>query len=304
MEQNVNWRPVMNTRWIVLGAFVAMAGCGGVETGSSTGTLSLEEVEGGVRGSFVDASEADLGRVDFSSRFVERGVLEVVLDFHGMSVTQLVDYEGGIMELDGFASENAEDTQMLVDDHELLLQLARALEPHTAESEQIAKLRDFASWYSEFPMGMEMQWLGQLREERGAYSICGYINTYTAGTHDGWFESNWSDKTTIDRCFISWDGACRGIANEDTQGTLFGSTSSMSCPSGEPDHSTSLEYARGDCLGQCGSGCGGSIYTWSCLDHDDCNRFGHSWAASAPGGHCADEFTNAGIEMVSEPSCG
>lgn len=297
----------MITRMMVALAVGTMAvGCGGGEPGpgSATGALTIEATDDGVRGSFVDDSERDLGRVDFTSRYVDRGVLEIVLEFHGMMITQLLDLESGVMELDGFAADNAEDTQMMVDDHALLLALSHAIDGLGADiDEPAAQVRDFASWYSEFPSGMDMQWLSLLPETRGASSLCWAINTYQGGTHDGWLESNWSDKTTIDGVWISRDGSCNAYTSDDNQGTWWYS-GSWSCLGSEPNHSTSMENAYGDCFARCGSGCGGgNDFTYSCLDHDVCNRFGHSWAASLPGGHCADEFASAGAEMVSEPDC-
>ena len=289
---------------VLLGIMVA--GCaGGTSSTSSAGELSVQESEGQVTGYFIDHSEADLGRIDFTSRFVAEHQIETVLRFHGMAITQLADLDAGVVEFDGFA-ETGGSTQMTLEDHALLTAFTHALDATPSLSEPAARARNFASWWSEFPAGMEMQWQGQAPETRGANSLCGSINSYRWTTHDGWFESYGGDSQTLDGAYISWDGPCRaGDNGVDAQTSWWYVNGAWSCPTSEPNHSSSIEYEFGECTGQCGSGCGGryQVYSTNCAEHDVCNRFGHSWSASIPGGHCADEFAAAGSDTIFEPNC-
>lgn len=313
----------MTKRAMMLSVTVLLAvGCGTQGTSSTTGSLTLEESAGRATGSFTDTSAADLGRVDFTSHFVDTNQLEVELRFHGMVVSELVDFTRGVVEFDGYAADGSE-TQMLEDDHQLLLEFAHALDrlgDHV--SDPVARARDFASQWSEFPMSMGMQFQSQMPVVRGAASLCGYVNSYVRGTHDCWATNgdcpdghwylayadkgcvNGNDASTIDYTYMSMHAGCSGGTGVDDQTTWFWNGNAWTCPGSEPDHDMNIEYAYGDCFGRCGSGCGsGHVFSVNCLNHDVCNRFGHSWASSIPGGGCADEFADAAIEEVAEPNC-
>jgi hypothetical protein len=281
-------------------AIILLAACAETEAPPEAGQpgLVLESSERGVSGSF----ENELGRIDFASTFVADQVLEIEFRFNDMIVTADIDYVAGIVEADGYAS-NGEATQMLDDDRALLTAFEASLEAPDA-SEPLVRLRSMAGILGEFPTEMDLKYQRILNTDRGAYSTCGYLNQYIGGTHDGWGESNWADNTTIDGAYNGPAGACNvGNSDSNIQTTWFWNGSAWTCPV-EPSHSTSIEYAYGDCFGRCGGGCGsGHVYSYSCLDHDVCNRFGHSWSASVPPGHCSDEFANAGAESLSEPNC-
>lgn len=283
-----------------VGVLVLGASCLGGEEVGGPGALSLDERPAGVTGSFQD----DSGVVAFRSERVREDLVEIEIELPGMLLWFLVDQGGGVVEVDGYGAERGEDRQMSPADRMLLRGLSRALdELGPGVRPEIALLRDLASHWSQFPSGMEMQQAIFLPEERGAASLCGRLNSYVRGTHDGWWEFNWSDRTTLDGVYVSMHGPCRAIEDEDTQGTRWWS-GSWQCLEAEPQHSTTIEHAYGDCFGRCGAGCGaGSVFSWGCVDHDVCNRFGHTWTASVPGGHCADEFAVAAAELVSEPHC-
>ena len=298
--------------FLSLGVLLAV-GCGTEGTSSTNNGLTLEESSGRASGSFIDHSPADLGRVDFTSHMVDTNVLEVVLRFHGMVVSELVDFDRGVIEFDGYAADGS-DTQMLVDDHALLLAFAHALDrlgDHV--SEPVARARNFASHWSEFPMTLGMQFQSQMPLVRGAASLCAYVNSYVRGTHDCWYSgsgcswtgcNNGDNGSTINNTYMSMHGSCSGRTGVDDQTSWFWNGNAWTCPSSEPNHSTTIEYAYGDCMGRCGSGCGSDhTFTVNCLAHDVCNRFGHSWASSVPPGGCADEFTDAAAEDLTEPSC-
>jgi hypothetical protein len=281
----------------VLGVVLLIAACADSAEDSADG-LTLERTEQGVSGRFEHA----LGTVEFKSQMVRDQVLEIEYRFNGMAVTMTADYATGILEADGFSADG-QDTQILQADRDLMNAFAAAIEIDDKTFDPLVRLQSMANMLGDFPTGKDLKFQLMLNTDRGSASLCWALNTYQAGTHDGWFESNWSDKTTIDYVYVSWNGPCRaGSSDSDAQTTNFWN-GSWTC-SGEPDHSTSIEYAYGDCFGRCGSGCGGgAVFSYSCLDHDVCNRFGHSWAASVPPGHCADEFANAAGEMLTEPSC-
>ncbi|MDQ3035466.1 MAG: hypothetical protein M3Y87_23880 [Myxococcota bacterium] len=283
---------------------LAMVGCAGSGTGTGTsGALTVEESAGEASGSFVDDSEADLGRVDFTSRFVDTNVLEIVLDFHGLTVSSLVDFDNGVVEYDGFASDNGEDTQILDDDRALMLAFSRALDTlGTDASEPVSRLRSFANTWADFPSTLDPQGLSLMAEDRSYSSMCSRVNTYQRATHDCWSGagdcSNWAgcsrgdDNATTDYAYVSMHGA--GSCND---GTFF-HNGSWQCY--EPDHSSSVEYAYGNCLGRCGSGCGSSTqFTWDCFDHDQCVRTGHDVASA----WCDDEFSSTVDDWASAPNC-
>ena len=272
-----------------------------------TGLLLLQESPEGVVGSYHDDAGAGPRRVELRSERVGEDLVEIELELapSGLVLWFLIDRASGIMEVDGHGAELGEDREMTAADRRLLLDLSRALDELGPDVRiELSLLRDLASHWSEFPNGMEMQLAIVPSRLRGAASLCGRLSSYVRGTHDGWWEWNGSDRTTLDGVYLSLHGPCRSGDDEDSQTTRWWVGSSWQCPASEPDHSTSIEYAYGSCFGRCGAGCGaGSVFSWSCLDHDVCNRFGHSWSASLPGGHCADEFVAAAAELVSEPHC-
>lgn len=292
----------MRSRAMLLGLGVMLAGCGS-DTETATGTLTLDEELGAARGSFVDGSDAALGAVGFESRFVDTNVLEIVIDMNGMLVTALVDFDSGIMEYDGFALENGEDTQMLDEDRALLVAFAHALDELGSEvSEPVRNLRRFVSTWSEFPTILEMQRLAMMDEDRDITSICYAYGTYMGATHDccrGFLCSNsqddrWDDETTNDYAYMAMNAA--GTCSD---GTYFWNGSSWQCY--EPDHRGDREYAYGNCFGRCGGGCGADTqFTVHCRDHDQCVRNGHPTA----GGDCdVDEFPSTVDDWASAPDC-
>jgi hypothetical protein len=269
------------------------------------GGLVLEDTAAGrVAGSWTDEADPAPGRVSFDSRALDDGVIDIEIVVDGIALTFLVDRARGVMQVDGYQLDTGEDAALSDRDRARLRATARALDQLGRDvPDALALTRDLASHWSEFPAGGEMQQPIVLPEPDSGASACAYLGSFVRGTHDGWWESSWTDRTTLNGAYLSMHGPCRSMTSEDSQTTWWW-TDSWHCFTSEPDHSTSIEYAYGDCLGRCGSGCGSStVFSWGCLDHDVCNRFGHSWSASLPGGSCADEFTVAAAELVSEPEC-
>ncbi len=290
----------MTKRALMVFAAMSALGCAGSETGTATGALTLEEESG------VDDSEAELGRVDFTSRFVDTNVLEIVLDMNGMVITSLVDFDTGVIEHDGFA-ENGEDTQILDADRALLGALAHALDGEgTDASEPVSRLRAFASTWSEYPTTVALQGISLMDEDRDYNSICWAVNTYQPASHDcttgcPWYNpfcsngsnSWWTDNTTMDYAYVSMHGA-----GPCSDGTYFLNGGSWQCY--EPSHVNSVEYGYGNCMGRCGGGCGSDTqFTTDCLHHDECVRVGHDTAAAS----CDDQFVSTTDDWAAAPGC-
>jgi hypothetical protein len=130
---------------------------------------------------------------------------------------------------------------------------------------------------------------------RLAYTtICEQLYTYVEATHDDWDYDRWDDHTTY-FAFVGPYGPC-----DQADGTNFWKNGAWQCY--EPDHDVNIEYAYGDCFGRCGAGCGnngGGTYTYDCLDHDSCVRFGHSLASF----WCNDEFATTLDDALFAPNC-
>lgn len=291
----------MTKRAMLLSMGVLLAvGCGTEGTSSTTGTLTVEETQGQATGSFVDA---ELGRVDFTSRFVDTNVLDIEMRFHGLTVTSTVDFDSGVIEYDGFTSASGADTQILDDDRALMLALAHALDARgTHVSEPLERVRSFANTWAEFPATLDPQGIALVDQNHSYTSICWAVNSYQSATHDCWSGagdcsnwtgcSDWDDNSTLDYAYVSMhaSGPC-------SDGTYF-YNGSWQCY--ESDHSGSVEYAYGNCFGRCGSGCGSSTqFTWDCHDHDECVRTGHDVASA----WCDDEFTSTVDDWASAPNC-
>jgi len=216
---------------------------------------------------------------------------EVELELNGLTV-RIDKSADGIVTYDGFATASGDPTQMTDDDRAALTALTAALEALGGEvPPAIQRVRGFASLWSEFPSTQEMH--GELRVDFRAYtSLCGSMFTYQEATHDDWDYDRWDDASTH-FAYLSMHsgGPC-------SDGTYFWTGSQWECF--EPDHSTSIEYAYGECFGRCGAGCGSDTqFTRDCLDHDSCVRFGHSLASF----WCDDEFASTVDDWASAPDC-
>jgi hypothetical protein len=130
---------------------------------------------------------------------------------------------------------------------------------------------------------------------RLAYTtVCDRLYTYVKATHDDWWYDRWDDETTY-FAYVSPEPAC-----STGDGTYFWKNGAWQCF--EPDHDANVEYAYGDCFGRCGAGCGDNgkgSYTYDCLDHDSCVRFGHILASV----WCNDEFATTIDDFAFAPSC-
>ena len=264
-------------------------------TSESANGLSMQQVENGVVGTYF----TERFEISFSSKMVEPSVADIVLRFNEMTITALVDLEKGLMEYDGYASDNGEDTQLTDADREAILGLTKALDGLGEQVEQpVSLLRRFTSVWSEFPSTLELQRQAFAEKDRSYYSLCAYCGGYNIqATHDCWDYNRNADRSTY------WAYLSMHPAGPCNDGTYFKNESTGTWSCYEPDHpsSGSVDHAYGNCFGRCGGGCGSdSQMTWDCLDHDSCVRFGHSTASF----WCDDEFTSTIDDWAAAPNCG
>jgi hypothetical protein len=243
--------------------------------------------------------------VHFKSLYVEDALFEITVDLNGMTLYALIDVAGHVAVLDGFASENGEDTQVLEADRELLLALYEGLnEVLPKEVPEIAKLlrRSIGIW-AEHPQGLDTAETVMGEASRGFTMLCDYANC--GGWEGDCTEWRWYDAARHDD---SWYGGDDPKAQQIVQlGDHFRcdgeelyyvpETGEWAC--GEPDH-----WARpsvvGNCFGRVGPGCGDDAqYTRDATDHDGCVRNGHALASM----WCNDEFVSAIDDELFAASC-
>lgn len=267
-----------------------VVGCSG---GPSTEGLQLSLTDGAVTGSY--RYEGKL--ITFRSQVVEQGAVEMEVVLNGMTLTATMD-PAGAADMDAFANDNGEATQMTSADRDALRALLKALygELDQRRSPEENYLLRFVDLWSNFSGRLNLERLVLAQAGRSYTSLCGYVNHYWKSTHDGpWLVGcngdRWDDDTTYYGYLSAHaDGPCN-------DGTYFWTGSYWRCY--EPDHSSTVEYAYGGCFGQCGAGCGSPDYTVDCADHDSCVRFGHSISAVS----CDDEFSATIDDFAAAPVC-
>lgn len=259
---------------------VAMFGCAESSNPGSAGA-DLEFTPSGVSGSCA-------GGVEFEARDVD-GLMDITVNLNGLSLGAVIDPEVQLAEIDGFATRNGADTQLLESDRALLLACHRVLEREIGEDSRFVEnflVRTISLW-SETPDTIELERsvFGDLG--RAYTSICGNYLSWTAATHDGWGHDNWdADSTSFS--YVGHRYSC-------TRSWINGS---WTCS--EPDH-VSYVYQYGECYGNCGGGCpsGNQQLTVDCNNHDQCVRNGHALASF----WCNDEFSFAADDELFAPSC-
>ncbi|MGM0555273.1 MAG: hypothetical protein ACQEVA_02745 [Myxococcota bacterium] len=267
----------------------------------SEGQFSLDVTDTETTGEM--ATEA--GVSTFHSQEVDEGVFEVSVVVNDMVLDALIDHKNGVSSLDGFASENGDDTQILDEDRAALAELNQML--NTELSEQPPKnaklLRRAVSQWSQQPTTVDATRLVMGEEGRGYTMLCDYAkcskdswtgacdywNWYEVASHDG-NDGDWWDSQTSQRAQIGDHYSC-----SDDQ--WYWTSNGWKC--GEPDH-WNKPYTVGNCWGRCGGGCGGDTqYTLDATHHDGCVRNGH-WTTSL---WCDDEFMSASDDELFAPDC-
>ena len=251
--------------------------------------ITVEQSAAGMVGAFDDGH----GVMHFSGQALDAHSFDLRVEFHGMTLVALVDTEAAVVEHDGYASDNGEDTQMNDEDRASLAALSHALDGYgTDVGSELSLLRRFVNVWSEFPSSKELSGTAVGEADRSYTSICWAENSYQQVTHDDWNYNRWDDASTYS-AYIGFQ-----VAGPCSDGTYFWKDNAWVCY--EPDHSTTVEYAYGGCFGRCGAGCGSSTQlTWDCADHDSCVRFGHIVGSF----WCNDEFTATLDDWASAPDC-
>lgn len=292
---------------------VAGASDGGKEAGvvveeQGVDTLEIDFTESVAQGTFQNADQ----QLTFRTEVLE-GVVETTIELRGLVLLLTIDTAEGGIEVDGYAADNGQDTQMLEDDVALLglfeKRFEATFEEHHESSSAIEYLNRSLTLWSDYNATTPLKHTYHGRFEQSS-SRCGWVNKpgqgvnvkkWTRATHDcnvchWWYGcNNGDDRSTTDNVFLSMhaDGSC-------ADDTYFGDTeNSFSCH--EPDHSYGQEYAYGACFGRCGGSCGsGTQFTDACINHDQCVRGGHSIASF----WCADELSATGWDVAFAPNCG
>ncbi len=287
-----------NKLWIA-GLVVLYAAC---QDASATHTegLNLQVNDHSVQGTFLQNGNL----VKLSVLESEPLVFDITVEVNGMVLDGLLDWNEGVAaSLDGFASDNGQDTQITGEDRALLLAAYRAL------NEQLGKdippaakaLRKAVGLWADNPstvaltrdvIGEE----GRTIQYLCSYAYCGtwegscsYWNWYSYATHDCWG----TDRYDSDTSQIVQLGNHYGCSGD----TWVWTSNGWAC--GEPDH-WNYPYEVGNCYGRCGDECGGdTAYTKDCTDHDGCVRNGHDTASL----WCDDEFTSASDDYLSGNDC-
>ena len=272
-------------------------------TESVQGSLELDYQPDAVLGTFEVGEEL----VRFSSREVEPGVFDIRVELQGLTLTGLLDPANGVSTLDGYVSENGEDTQMLYGDRALLAGLYAALNdqlPNGAEAGEPARyLRRSVGLWAQHPETVELPRLVMGEEGRGYTMLCSYArcNGSWTGTCGGYY--NWYSyaKHDCNKGGFSYTGN-QQIAQLGNHYSCSGDEYYMSGGAwvcGEPDHWYRPKVV-GNCFGRCGGGCGGDTqYTLDATNHDGCVRNGHALASM----YCNDQFASASDDELYAPDC-
>lgn len=277
---------------------LTVAGCATQEDTGSVGDLELQLTSNAAEGTYT-ASTGDL--LTFHSTETAPDTIEISIEVRGMMLMATMDVTGA-MDLDVFSLANGEDTQILEGDRKVIDEFSSAVFDYDPKTTfvPLSKLERISSMWGSWPETNVPTRLVLGQADHSYTSLCGYVNHYVKFTHDGpgsWVggcgRDNWDDKSTYYGLVNAEGTYCGG------DGTKFSADrSSWKCY--EPDHSKSMEFARGGCFAQCGEGCGSPDYTVDCGDHDSCVRFGHALVSIS----CQDEFDSTLDDWGFSPVCG
>jgi hypothetical protein len=237
----------------------------------------------GVTGKFENAENT----VIFSSRQREGDIFEVTLSFRGLTLDGTYDLGSAAASLDGFATENGEDTQLQEEDTAALRAFLKALEGQSRSEKAIDMLiRSTSVWAEHTPtMPLTKRVFGDAG--RAWTLLCANLYTYVDGTHDDSNYSRWAANSSAHVL----------IGDYGTASTFYWTGSAWSTT---PYNHAAWPYEYGNCFGRCGADCGsGHVYSQDCLDHDICVRNGHSLASF----WCDDEFVDCVDDTTFAPNC-
>lgn len=262
--------------------------CFACTEGSKAPELELAETPSGIQGVYT----SQWGTVVFSGEQIGDDSFEFTYELNGMTIVETADRTGGVILVDGYATETGESTQLNADDRKLLSAMVFELDLLGNDVSEIVRLtKSVGSWFAEFTDSMDLQLATYFDMDRdvtcGPY---GYYDWSSHGHQELVFGAGYGeDSVTVENFHVNRDGACSGA-----DGSWFWNGSSWVCY--EPEDDPNIEYGWGNCFGRCGESCGGtSAWTWDCEDHDECVRFGHMTGSL----WCSAEAVSAGDDMLS-----
>ncbi|RKH39983.1 hypothetical protein [Corallococcus llansteffanensis] len=290
-------------------AALLMWGCGGagpdVPAASPKGPdgLTVQSEAGVTQGTWGHDGQS----VSFASREVEPGVYRLEVRLGGLTLTGLLDPASGVSTLDGFAEANAQDTQVVDADREVLAAFYQALNQGLPAGDAAAPeamyLRRAVGMWAQQPTSVTLKRTVMGEQGRGytmlcSYAKCGGKNTGSCGGVYNWYsyakhDCNNGGFDNARNQQIAQLGDHTSCSGDEYY--LNGST--WAC--GEPDH-WSRPKVMGNCFGRCGGGCGGDTqYTVDATNHDGCVRNGHVLAS----GYCDDQFVSATDDELFASNC-
>lgn len=267
---------------------------------SGLGTLELAATDTVASGSFTRGDDV----VAFSSTSVG-GIFEVDVTLNGLTLDALLDPAQGVSALDGFASANGADTQLVDEDRELLASLYAALNeqyPTADVAQPLRYLRRAVGLWAQHPSTVELTRTVMGEEGRGYTMLCSYAKCggYYTGSCSSWnyyyyakHDCNWGGFDNTHNQQIAQLGDHYSCSGDE----YYWTGSYWKC--GEPDHWIRPKVV-GNCFGRCGGGCGGDTqYTLDATNHDGCVRNGHALASL----YCDDQFASASDDELFAPDC-
>ena len=282
--------------------------------------IEIETQRNSVYGKF----PIDNPMIAFNSEELDDEIFDIIVEVNGITLTALVDQRNNIAVLDGYSpralvdqlggsifldglysralenqlngsifQDDAGKTYISKGDRALLSEFNNKIFSILSDYRKAAQLQHVVSIWAEYPVTLDLT-QAVLGEAHG--SLCQYIGKPVMATHDDAKYNRGDDKSTLDMAYVS-PPSWRSCSDSDDE-TWF-NDGSWSCF--EPDHDGYIEMAKGNCFGNCGSGCSGSglQMTKDCHDHDQCVRNGHFIASL----WCNDEFTSAIDDELFAPDC-
>ena len=290
-------------------AALLMWGCGGA--GPDVPAASPESPDGLTLQSEAGVTQGTWGQgdrsVSFASREVEPGVYRLEVRLGELTLTGLLDPASGVSTLDGFADANAQDTQVVDADREVLAAFYQALNQGLPAGDAAAPeamyLRRAVGMWAQQPTSVTLKRTVMGEQGRGYTMLCSYAKCGGSNTGSCGGVYNWYSYAKHDCNNGGFDNARnQQIAQLGDHTTCSGDEyflngSTWVC--GEPDH-WSRPKVMGNCFGRSGSGCGGDTqYTLDATNHDGCVRNGHMLAS----GYCDDQFVSATDDELFAPNC-
>lgn len=254
------------------------------KTGETTEKLELVRTEKKISGTYVsDAGE----KVTFEAVAQDKEVYEIDLKLRGLTLDATIGYADRTSTLDGFATDNGRDSQLLAEDQALVLKFSKAINNALAGTKNRTEemLGSASSLWSETPPSLKLNRRVMGEEVRDITSLCGVVGSSYGASHDCWSGGWWASNTSQNAYVGYWTDPTYYWRN-------YWSTSSY-------DHA-GWPWEYGNCFGECGAGCGNAQrYTTDCHNHDGCVRNGHSMASP----YCDDQFTSASDDYLWAPNC-